>query len=167
MASIRLRRDEDLAACVEIMRAVYLDSGYPVGGVENALKTLRTDDQAWVAEDNGVIIGHVAMNEAPKTYVNVALWLERYPQADVAILGRLFVHPERRGRGAATKLIRTVEEEARSKGKRLLILALVKDQDAIRLYRHLGWEYYATTVFRWGEGEEMDAECFVSPPPSL
>ncbi|KAI1421121.1 acyl-CoA N-acyltransferase [Xylaria sp. FL1777] len=165
MAVIRLRKDEDLAACVEIMTAVYHTSGYPVGGVENALEELRTDDQAWVAEDNGVIIGHVAMNKARETYVNVALWLERYPQADVMVLGRLFVHPERRGRGAATKLIRTVEEEARSKGKRLLILALVKDQDAIRLYRHLGWEHYATTVFRWGKGNEIDAECFASPLP--
>ncbi|KAI0973881.1 acyl-CoA N-acyltransferase [Xylaria arbuscula] len=165
MASIRPRRDEDLAACVEILKAVYLKSGYPVAGVDDALEVLRTDNQAWVAKDNGIIIGHVAMNIPPKTYVNVALWLERYPQADVAVLSHLFVDPEKRGRGAATKLVRTVEEEARRKGQRLLILALVKDQDAIRLYRHLGWEQFATTVFRWGEGKEMDAVCLSSPLP--
>ncbi|KAI3333622.1 hypothetical protein F4824DRAFT_471454 [Ustulina deusta] len=93
MASIRLRRDEDLAACVEITKAVYHHSGYPVGGVENALDELRTDDQAWVAEDSGAIVGHVAMNNAPETYVNVALWLERDPQANVAVLARLFRAP--------------------------------------------------------------------------
>ncbi|KAK5628774.1 hypothetical protein RRF57_004489 [Xylaria bambusicola] len=163
MASIRLRRDEDLPACVEIMKAVYRDSGYPVEGVANALEALQGDDQAWVAVDEGVVIGHVAMNRGVETYVNVARWLETHPRAEVAVLGRLFVHPERRGRGAATKLIRTVEEEARKRGPRLLILALVKDQAAIRLYRHLGWEHYATTVFRWGEGNQMDAECFASP----
>ena len=170
MASIRPRRDQDLEACVETMRAVYHDSGYPVQGVDNALEELQKDDQAWVAEDekDGTIFGHVAMNRAVKSYVNVARWLEKHPEAtddDVAVLGRLFVHPERRGRGAATKLIRAVEEEARRRGKRLLILALVKDQTAIRLYRHLGWEYYATVVFCWGEGKEIDAECFVSPLP--
>ncbi|KAI1306182.1 acyl-CoA N-acyltransferase [Xylaria venustula] len=123
MASIRPRRDEDLAACVEILKVVYLKSGYPVGGVDDALEVLRADNQAWVAEDNGIVIGHVAMNLPPKTSVNVALWLERYPHdADVAVLSRLFVDPEKRGRGAATKLVRTVEEEARRKGKRLLIL---------------------------------------------
>ncbi|KAI0532548.1 acyl-CoA N-acyltransferase [Xylaria digitata] len=163
MASIRSRNDEDLPACVEIMKTVYQSSGYPVGGVDNALNELRTDDRAWVAEDNSVIIGHIAMNRAREDYVNVALWLERYSKADIAVLARLFVHEKSRKRGAATKLIRTVEEEARSKGQRLLILALVKDQDAIRLYRRLGWEHYATAVFRWGEGNKMDAECFVSP----
>ncbi|KAF2965564.1 hypothetical protein GQX73_g8020 [Xylaria multiplex] len=163
MASIRRRNDEDIPACVEIMKVVYQSSGYPVGGVDNALNELRTDDCAWVAEDNGVIIGHVAMNRAREDYVNVPLWLEKHPGADVAVLARLFVDVKSRGRGAATKLIRTVEEEARNKGQRLLILALVKDQNAIRLYRSLGWEHYATTVFRYGEGKEIGAECFVSP----
>ncbi|KAJ2994994.1 hypothetical protein NUW58_g1401 [Xylaria curta] len=125
----------------------------------------QNDDQAWVAEHGGMIIGHVAMNRAVESYVNVALWLEKHPQADVAVLARLFVHPASRKQGAATGLIRAAEAAARSEGRRLLILALVKDQDAIRLYRRLGWEHYATTVFRWGEGNEMDAECFASPLP--
>ncbi|KAI0554597.1 acyl-CoA N-acyltransferase [Xylaria curta] len=166
MATIRPRRDEDLPTCVEIIKAVYRDSGYPVGGVDHALEELQTDDQAWVAEDNGEIIGHVAMNKARETYVNVALWLEKTPKTiitGIALLARLFVHPEARRRGAATMLVRAVEEAARGEEKRLLILALVKDQDAIRLYRRLGWQYYGTTVFRWGEGKEMDAECFASP----
>ncbi|KAI0455847.1 acyl-CoA N-acyltransferase [Xylaria acuta] len=166
MASIRRRGDGDLPACVKIIKAVYRDSGYPVGGVDKALEELRTDDQAWVAEDNGTIVGHVAMNEARESHANVALWLEKHPQAtDIALLARLFVHPEARRRGAASMLVRAVEEAARSEGRRLLILALDKDQDAIRLYRRLGWEHYGATVFRWGEGNEMDAECFVSPFP--
>ncbi|KAI3326075.1 acyl-CoA N-acyltransferase [Xylariaceae sp. AK1471] len=167
MASIRPRRDSDIPACVEILKAVYATNGFPVGGVDDALNELQTDDQAWVATDNngGAIIGHVALNKARESYVNVTLWRERHPEADVAVLARLFVHPEARKRGAATKLIRVVEEEARSKGLRLLILALVKDQDAIRLYRSLGWENFGTTVYRWGEGNEMAGECFVSPLP--
>ncbi|KAI0439321.1 acyl-CoA N-acyltransferase [Xylaria telfairii] len=162
MARVRPRQDQDLPACVEIIKAVYHDSGYPVGGVDQALEELQTDDRAWVAEDDA-IIGHVAMNKARTSYVNVALWLEKHPEANIALLSRLFVHPEARRRGAATMLVRAVEEAARREGRRLLILALVKDQDAIRLYRRLGWEHYGTTVFRWGEGNEMGAECFASP----
>ncbi|KAH8161220.1 hypothetical protein CIB48_g7029 [Xylaria polymorpha] len=158
MARARPRQDQDLPACVEIIKVVY-----PVGGVGQALEELQTDDQAWVAEDDGAIIGHVAMNKASASYVNVALWLEKHPEANIAVLARLFVHPEARRRGAATMLVHAVEEAARREGRRLLILALVKDQDAIRLYRRLGWEHYGTTVFRWGEGNEMDAECFANP----
>ncbi|KAI0407583.1 acyl-CoA N-acyltransferase [Xylaria palmicola] len=166
MASVRPRRDGDLLACVDIMRAVYRDSGYPVGGVDNALEGLRKDDRAWVAEEaDGSVVGHVAMNGAIETCPNVARWLDEHPRDNAAMLARLFVRPGSRKRGVATRLVRAVEDEARGQGRRLLILALVKDQDAIRLYQRLGWEHYTTTTFRWGEGNEMDAECFASPSP--
>jgi GNAT superfamily N-acetyltransferase len=148
------------------MKAVYATSGYPVDGVENALSALQTDDQAWVAvaeEEEGAVIGHVALNKASESNVCAAMWWERHPDTDIAVLGRLFVQPGSRRRGAASKLVRTVEEEAHSKGQRLVMFALVKDQDAIRLYRHLGWESFGSTVYHWGQGNEMAAECFVSP----
>ncbi|KAI1751319.1 acyl-CoA N-acyltransferase [Xylaria castorea] len=107
MAGIRSRKDGDLPTCIEIIKAVYYDSGYPVSDVDRALEELQTDGRAW--------------------------WYN-----SICVL----CVPSRR---------------------RLLILALVKDQDAIRLYRRLGWQHYGTTVFRWGESKEMDAECFVSP----
>lgn len=181
MASIRPRRASDLQACVEVMKAVYADSGYPVEGVENAVEALQTDEMAWVAEDSdsgsgsdGAVIGHVAMKRASETDSYVALWRERHlavhsksinsgGDANIAVLGRLFIHPRARRRGLGTRLVRVVEDEARRRGCRLLILALVKDQDAIRLYRRLGWEYYGSTVYCWGEGSAMEAECFASP----
>ncbi|KAI8625734.1 acyl-CoA N-acyltransferase [Xylariaceae sp. FL1651] len=164
MASIRLRKDEDLAACVEVMKAVYETSGYPVAGVDNAAADLQTDDLAWVAEDGeGSVIGHVALKEARTGNVGAALWWELHPGANIAVLGHLFVHPRSRGAGAGSRLVRTAEEEARRKGQRLIMFALVKDQDAIRLYRRLGWEHYGSVIYRWGEGNAMAAECFASP----
>ncbi|RYP26475.1 hypothetical protein DL768_011709 [Monosporascus sp. mg162] len=103
----------------------------------------------------------------------VALWRQLHSPGfgsdsdkdDIVVLGRLFVHPDARGDGVATQLINTVVAEARRRGARAVMLALLKDQDAIRLYRKLGWMHYGTAVYRWGDGEQMDGECFVSPEP--
>ncbi|KAI1417153.1 acyl-CoA N-acyltransferase [Hypoxylon sp. FL1857] len=163
MATIRPRTDPDIAACLEILNAVYKTSGYPVGGVGDPALYFTSDDDAWVAETDGTITGHIALSNARTENVAVALWWQQHPEdIQVRVLGRLFVHPNSRKNGTASKLIDTAVEEARRRGQRLLMFALIKDQDAIRLYRKLGWQHYGTTVFKWGQGNEMAAEYFAS-----
>ncbi|KAI7247141.1 hypothetical protein KC343_g6598 [Hortaea werneckii] len=79
------------------------------------------------------------------------------------------------------------KQNKRKKGIRLLLFALAKDENAMRLYRRRGWEEFGRTGFGWdeegpsapggeaeaggGEGgekkkgkrNEMEAICFVSP----
>lgn len=205
---IRPRTDADLPECAAILHAVHAISGYPVGGMEDPLRFLRTDDRAWVAvrdadadADDGssntstttattaastttpsssgsLIVGHAALSKASERDVAAALWRRLHPsrgggekdreeeEEDIMVLGRLFVRPDARGGGVAVRLIETAVAEARGRGARLVLLALVKDQPAIRLYRRLGWSHFGTTVYRWREGgeeREMDGECFVSP----
>ncbi|KAI1370719.1 acyl-CoA N-acyltransferase [Hypoxylon crocopeplum] len=165
MATIRLRTDQDITACLQILNIVHETNGYPVGGVGDPALYFTKDDAAWVAEVGGIVAGHIALAKAHASNVAVALWWQQHPEdINVAVLGRLFVHPRNRKGGTATRLIDTAVEEARARGQRLLMFALVKDQDAIRLYRMLGWRYFGSTVFRWGENE-MAAECFASPVP--
>ena len=75
------------------------------------------------------------------------------------------MHPSARGAGVATQLIEAATAEASRRAciTRLVMFALVKDRDAIRLHRKLGWVHYGTAVYRWGEDQQMDAECFASP----
>ncbi|KAI1324325.1 acyl-CoA N-acyltransferase [Xylariaceae sp. FL0255] len=171
--TIRLREPDDIATCVEILKQVYELSGYPIQGVDNAARALQTNDQAWVAISQRSkapdrIIGHVALNAPRKGNVGTELWLAQHPedQSHIAALGWLFVSPASRGAGTASTLVRTVLDEARKRGfRRVILFALVKDQEAIRLYRRLGWEHFGTAVYHWGEKgqeREMDAECFAS-----
>ncbi|RYP70954.1 hypothetical protein DL769_004787 [Monosporascus sp. CRB-8-3] len=117
MITIRPRRDSDLAGCVATLRMVHSLSGYPVDGVEDALGFLWTDDRAWVAtrDADGAILGHAALSKPDERSGHVALWRQLHPpdfgsgsgKDDIVVLGRLFVHPEARGGGVATRLIDT------------------------------------------------------------
>ncbi|RYP35601.1 hypothetical protein DL767_003713 [Monosporascus sp. MG133] len=128
MTTIRPRRDSDLAGCVSTLRMVHSLSGYPVDGVEDAFGFLRTDDRAGPDDRSGY----------------VALWRKLHPPGfgsgsdkdDIVVLGRLFVHTDARGGGVATRLINKAVAETRKRGARAVMLALLKDQDAIRLYRN-------------------------------
>lgn len=109
----------------------------------------------------------------------------------IAILERLFVHPDARGSGVAGRLLETAVQFAREldadsmremgssgdqggsssgnkkseQGLRLVLFVLDANADAKRLYERLGWVGYGRGVFEWGEGEDqrMGADCFVSP----
>ncbi|OTB12872.1 hypothetical protein K445DRAFT_320699 [Daldinia sp. EC12] len=164
MATIRPRTDGDIAACFQVLDVVYNDSGYPVEGVGDPAKFFKKDEAAWIAEVDGTVVGHIALAEGTAGNVAVDLWQKEHPEdTQVAVIGKLFVHPDNRRGGTASRLISTAVREARGRGQRLLMFALIKDQDAIRLYRKLGWQYFGNATYKWGEGNEMDAEFFASP----
>jgi GNAT superfamily N-acetyltransferase len=54
-------------------------------------------------------------------------------------IAKLLVHRSARGRGVGALLMARADEEARAKGKSLLVLDAVTGGDAERLYERLGW----------------------------
>ncbi|KAK3638688.1 hypothetical protein LTR56_006695 [Elasticomyces elasticus] len=164
MLTIRDRTQADLDRCVEVLQHVYDKDGYPVQGTATAHHFLQHGVQrAWVAEQDGVIIGHAAIGIASDADVAVALWQKLHPGEPVAVLERLFVDPRCRGSGAATSLIKTAVQWSAQVHVQLVLFALVKDQVAIHLYDRLGWNRFGTVPFHFGDGQKMDAICLSSP----
>lgn len=122
--------------------------------------------QAWVAELDGTVVGHVILSE-PNGEDAVRMWKERSAASDdeIAVIARLFVHPNARGRGIGQQLTIAAGMYAAEQGRRCVFDVMTKDQDAIRLYERLGCKRLGVTTHRFGEGREVPAICYVAPQP--
>lgn len=164
--TIRLRTDNDLPACVSVLERVYAKDSYPIQGVENALSFLKGPciGPAWVAERAGGIVGQASIGEPRPDSVAVSSWRQTHGKSHgIALLERLFVDPEHRGSGVAAQLINEAVRWSQNNGVRLVLLVLIKDVVALKLYKRLGWVQFATTTYHYGRDQEMEGYCLVSP----
>ena len=82
----------------------------------------------WVAETCGRVVGSVQLERCRKQ--------NGRHRAEVQ---KLFVHSEHRGRGISTRLLRAVDEHARTLGCTLLVLDTEAGSLAETVYRRSGW----------------------------
>ncbi|MFE3452151.1 GNAT family N-acetyltransferase [Nonomuraea sp. NPDC059194] len=145
---IRTRRPGDLAGCVAALRAVHERDGYPLAWPADPEEWLTPDGliRAWVAEDDGVIIGHAALRGADP----------ELPEAD-ACLARLFVAPHARGRGDAARLLAAVEREGDGLGLRLGLDVADSGRGAIAFYERAGWRRIASGRAGWLDADGRPA----------
>ncbi|ESQ79138.1 GNAT family N-acetyltransferase [Asticcacaulis sp. YBE204] len=70
----------------------------------------------------------------------VTLALAQEPnQPHRADIAKMMTHPDDRGRGAATAVLRAAEDEARAHGRWLLVLDTAEDEGAAGMYEKLGY----------------------------
>ncbi|MFJ3253879.1 GNAT family N-acetyltransferase [Streptomyces sp. NPDC086771] len=165
-ATVRPRESGDLAGAATVLTAVHESDGYPVEGVKDPEAWLSPEGllAAWVAELDGNVVGHVAIN-SPQPGDEVArLWREKSGDDDscIGILARLFVACEARKASAGKHLMEAATAYARERHLRLVLEVLTKDAAAIRLYERLGWQRIGETVHTF-DGQRADAVCFVAP----
>ncbi|MEI7034073.1 GNAT family N-acetyltransferase [Streptomyces pratensis] len=165
-ATVRPRESRDLAEAATVLTAVHESDGYPVEGVEDPQAWLSPEGllAAWVAEVDGGVVGHVAIN-SPQPGEEVArLWREKSGDDDsrIGVLARLFVAREARKESAGKRLVEAATAYARARRLRLVLEVLTKDAAAIRLYERLGWQCIGEAVHAFG-GQQVDAVCFVAP----
>ncbi|TDD45102.1 GNAT family N-acetyltransferase [Nonomuraea terrae] len=143
---MRPRTPADLDACVEALAAVHAADRYPVDWPDDPARWLTPDDaiEAWIAVEDGVVLGHVALTR------------------DMEVT-RLYVAPAARGRGVAPRLLDTVRSAA---GNPLRLEVSSEGKAAIALYERSGWRRTGTTRATWRDttGEPAVLHHYVSPP---
>ncbi|WP_327314816.1 GNAT family N-acetyltransferase [Streptomyces sp. NBC_01235] len=168
MESIVIRpfEDTDLPGAAAALTEVHATDGYPVEGVALPEAWLRSDDvlASWVAEVERRIVGHVAVMR-PHGEDAVCLWagLSGDDEHRIGVLARLFVVREARQRALGERLVRTAMNYALSHHRRLVLDVMVKDTAAIRLYERLGWTRTGRAEHHYGNGQLIDAICYVAP----
>ncbi|MFF7674096.1 GNAT family N-acetyltransferase [Actinacidiphila glaucinigra] len=170
-AAIRVRRREegDLDACVRVLASVHDRDGYPVDWPAAPRTWLRgaAPLAAWIAESDGVVVGHVGLGAGTGGDAAPGLWTERegVEAGPTAVVGRLFVAPGARGRGAGALLMASAVEEARLQGLHPVLDVVASDRAAAALYERLGWTLLATVEQEWGPDRRVAVRAYAAPRP--
>jgi GNAT superfamily N-acetyltransferase len=152
--TLRDRRPADLPRLVEVLGAQQAGSGYPVRwplpfpAEEFVVRTGELG--AWVAEVDGVVAGHVALQHPATGWeaeaFQGALGL---PAKRMGTVSTLFVDPERRGGGLGTRLIDVAVAHARALGRVPVLDVVQEHSPAAALYRRRGWRVLGEVRPHW------------------
>ncbi|MGW0687596.1 GNAT family N-acetyltransferase [Streptomyces sp. NPDC002754] len=163
MIGVRARRSNDLAACVEALRAVHHADGYPTNWPQDPAGWVSGDDTvgAWVGCHDGRVVGHVLLARPAPGDVAPTLVPAGTP---VAVAGRLFVAPSARGHRLGAALLGLAAREARRHGALAVLDVVTTDSAAIALYERLGWTFLGDGQQVWGPDELVTVRCYSAPP---
>ncbi|MDO0936589.1 GNAT family N-acetyltransferase [Streptomyces sp. DG2A-72] len=163
---IRRRLDRDLDACVLVLAAVHEQDGYPLNWPANphSWLTRRALLAAWVAEQNGQIVGHIGLSRGTEHDAAAALWSAREGQDPdgTAVISRLFVCPAARGHGLGAALLDRALSEARSRELQPVLDVVASDTSAVALYERSGWRLLATVDQQWDPHQTVTLHCYTA-----
>ncbi|MEO5981473.1 MAG: GNAT family N-acetyltransferase [Pedococcus sp.] len=152
--TIRPRRPEDLIALAEVLAAQQPYSGYPQRWplpfpVEQFLQR-AAELSAWVAELDGVVVGHVAATAVlPGDLATVWSTGTGRPLTELAEVSVLFVDHGVAGRGVGSALLATAVAFIRRSGLRPVLDVVQETTNAVRLYSRHGWQVVGETRPWW------------------
>lgn len=141
---IRPKTAADDAACVAVLRRTHEVDAYPIYWPSSPAGFLRArgETDAWVAVDeaDGQVVGQVALHRAEgEPVLALAQEATGLPAERLAVLARLLVHPDARGRGVGRALVRTATGRARATGRRAVLDVLQSTTGPAALYESEGW----------------------------
>jgi predicted N-acetyltransferase YhbS len=142
-SGIRRRRDRDLAACARLVRRAFFEGQFPGQHDEDPRLWLADHAvlDAWVAERDGEVVGHVAISRLELDPLSALRWREStgHVPSDLIAVSRLFVRPRFRGQGIAASLIDVACAEIRARGKVPVYEVITTSSLAPSYSRDHGW----------------------------
>lgn len=146
---IRARTPADDDACVALMRRTHEQDGYPRYWPAKPAGFLRAarETDAWVALLDDRVVGQVALHDAAgEPVVELAQRATGLEPEGLAVLARLLVDPDVRGRGVARALVQTAVARAHATGRRPVLDVLEETPAPIGLYESEGWRRLGRTT---------------------
>jgi GNAT superfamily N-acetyltransferase len=166
---IRPRRNSDIAACADLVREVHALDRYPRFLPEDLTSFLAPPGAygSWVAGRGGDVAGHIALlpRSVPSALELAGSALGR-PADKLAVVARLFVSPQARGKGAGRLLLDTATAEAISRGLWPVLDADADLAPAIALYESRGWVRAGMITVQFKDGHSLNEYVYPGPAPA-
>jgi GNAT superfamily N-acetyltransferase len=146
---VRPRTEDDIDALVAIAAATQTDSGYPhpvVTDLRSFVTSPRSSLAAWVAEDDGVIVGHGALHSKGSTEMTAVVRAAVGEDVPFGVVSRLFVSPSVRRGGAGRLLLARATEEAVARSLVPVLDVSIHFGPANALYAACGYEQIGTAA---------------------
>lgn len=162
---IRDKTDGDGGACLELLLRVHAADAYPLYLPDDIARfiTPEYESAAWVAEADGVVVGHVALHQAAADpTLDTAMRATGLAAEQLSVVSRLFVEPGLRRSGAGRSLLRTATTWARSRGQRAVLDVGQSLHGPIALYESEGWTRVEALQRELG-GKVLDLWVYLSP----
>lgn len=164
---MRPRTTDDLPGLGRLAEAVWRTDRYPTyrpADLDLVQDFLVSNDaiEAWVAESDGQLVGHVALhNTSSPDVMEVARQRTGRTDDQLAVVARLLVSPHTRSRGLGTALLNAATTEARSLGRLAILDVVTTYTAAIRLYEASGWQRIGTVDFPLPGGQSVPEHVYV------
>jgi [ribosomal protein S18]-alanine N-acetyltransferase len=146
---IRVRADDDLDVCVELLRAVHERAAYPINWPVDPRAWLTPEDRlgCWVGVSDARVVGHVVLTAV----------------GDRAEVERLFVDPRVTRQGIGRQLLDHCVTTAAELGRELSLEVVDNRGAAVHLYRRAGWLEVGRTPIDWGGEHASELVRFAAP----
>jgi GrpB-like predicted nucleotidyltransferase (UPF0157 family)/GNAT superfamily N-acetyltransferase len=163
---LRARVEEDLHQCDVLARVVQEADGYPPFLPAGDLRGFLLAPEAlaaWIAEEDGQILGHVSLHSHSSAPV-MALASEATGRDGQALgfVARLLVRPDVRRRGIGRALLQKAAGAAVERGLWPVLDVATRFTGAIAMYEAAGWRRAGTVTVSFGDGTSLEEHVFVA-----
>lgn len=151
---IRARREGDVLPLVAVAEAVRGVDRWPPHRVGPTSDFIAPPGPvaAFVAVDGLTVVGHVALHErSAKRVMDVAAGALGVEPSSLAVVSRLFVAPDQRGRGVGMRLTEAAADASLEDGRHPILDVWAELEPAIGLYERAGWRRLGEVTFTFRE----------------
>ena len=166
---VRDRADSDMVTLVRIAKWVHALDGYPKYLPDSLEQFVASPDAlaAWVAEDGGALVGHVALHRRSSDAVMaLASKALKQPVHQLGVIARLLVAPESRRRGIGRMLLDVATDESLKRGLWPILDVVTEHSSTISLYEQAGWNLAGRVTASFSDGNQLEERVFFGPRPS-
>lgn len=166
----RPRRDVDLPTLIDILARQQAETQYPFhwppDGAPELFLRRPSEREAWVAELDGIVVGHVAIQSvADDALGRIGAAAHGVPITELRCISVLYADRRMPRRGIGSALLARATEQALADGGAPVLDVVAESPEAVQLYLSRGWREVGRFRPEWLPASEEPVRVMILPRP--